>query len=296
HVLMEQAVGHGLHAAPWADERAGAHVARAAKFYLWSQPEAGHGCPISMTYAVVPALRHAPELAKRYEPLLTSREYDFGLRAPLSKRGLIAGMSMTEKQGGSDVRANTTRTVPTGEGFHGITGHKWITCAPLSDFFLALAQAPEGLSCFLVPRVLDDGSRNTLHIQRLKDKLGNRSNASAELEYDDAVAYMVGEPGRGVRTIIEMVNSTRLDCVIGSSAGMRAAVTYALHHAEHRKAFGEKLVDQPLMRNVLADLALESEAATALMMRLAGAVDRSNSGDEAETAFRRLGVAVGKFW
>ena len=296
HVLMEQAVGHGLHAAPWADERAGAHVARAAKFYLWSQPEAGHGCPISMTYAVVPALRHAPELAKRYEPLLTSREYDFGLRAPLSKRGLIAGMSMTEKQGGSDVRANTTRAVPTGEGFHRITGHKWFTSAPMSDFFLALAQAPEGLSCFLVPRVLDDGSRNTLHIQRLKDKLGNRSNASAELEYDDAVAYMVGEPGRGVRTIIEMVNSTRLDCVIGSSAGMRAAVTYALHHAEHRKAFGEKLVDQPLMRNVLADLALESEAATALMMRLAGAVDRSNAGDEAETAFRRLGVAVGKFW
>ncbi|WP_017613279.1 acyl-CoA dehydrogenase family protein [Nocardiopsis salina] len=296
HVLMDQAVGHGLHAAPWADERPGAHVARAAKFYLWSQPEAGHGCPISMTYAAVPALRHSPELAQQYEPLLSAREYDFGLRAPESKRGLIAGMSMTEKQGGSDVRANTTRAVPTSEGFHRLTGHKWFTSAPMSDVFLTLAQAPEGLSCFLVPRVLPDGSRNTLHIQRLKDKLGNRSNASAELEYDGAVAHMVGDPGRGVRTIIEMVNCTRLDCVIGSAAGMRAALTHALHHAEHRQAFGKRLVEQPLMRNVLADLALESEAATALMTRLAGAMDRSVRGDESESAFRRLGVAVGKFW
>ncbi|MBE3002169.1 acyl-CoA dehydrogenase family protein [Nocardiopsis sp. HNM0947] len=296
HVLMDQAVGHGLHAAPWADERPGAHVARAAKFYLWSQPEAGHGCPISMTYAAVPALRHSPELAQQYEPLLSAREYDFGLRAPETKRGLIAGMSMTEKQGGSDVRANTTRAVPTSEGFHRLTGHKWFTSAPMSDVFLTLAQAPEGLSCFLVPRVLPDGSRNTLHIQRLKDKLGNRSNASAELEYDGAVAHMVGEPGRGVRTIIEMVNCTRLDCVIGSAAGMRASLTHALHHAEHRQTFGKRLVEQPLMRNVLADLALESEAATALMMRLAGAMDRSVRGDESEAAFRRLGVAVGKFW
>ncbi|MCY9784444.1 acyl-CoA dehydrogenase family protein [Nocardiopsis sp. EMB25] len=296
HVLMEQAVEHGLHAAPWADERAGAHVARAAKFFLWSQPESGHGCPVSMTYAVVPALRHAPELAERYEPLLTSRTYDFGLRPPLSKRGLIAGMSMTEKQGGSDVRANTTRAVPTAEGHHLLTGHKWFTSAPMSDFFLTLAQAPEGLSCFLVPRVLPDGTRNALYVQRLKDKLGNRSNASAELEYDGAVAHLVGEPGRGVRTIIDMVNSTRLDCVIGSAAGMRAAVVHALHHAEHRSAFGARLIEQPLMRNVLADLALESEAATTLMTRLAGAVDRSVRGDEAETAFRRLGVAVGKFW
>ena len=296
HVLMDQAVEFGLHAAPWADDRTGAHVARAAKFYLWSQPEAGHGCPISMTYAVVPALRHAPELAQRYEPLLTSRTYDFGLRTPHTKRGLIAGMSMTEKQGGSDVRANTTRAVPTAEGHHLLTGHKWFTSAPMSDFFLTLAQAPEGLSCFLVPRVLEDGTRNRLHIQRLKDKLGNRSNASAELEYDGAVAHLVGEAGRGVPTIIEMVNSTRLDCVIGSAAGMRAALTHALHHAEHRSAFGKRLVEQPLMHNVLADLALESEAATALMTRLAGAVDRSVRGDEAETAFRRLAVAVSKFW
>ncbi|MFE3461639.1 acyl-CoA dehydrogenase family protein [Nocardiopsis aegyptia] len=296
HVLMDQAVEHGLHAAPWADERPGAHVARAAKFFLWSQAESGHGCPLSMTYAVVPALRHAPALAERYEPLLTSRSYDFGLRAPLGKSGLLAGMSMTEKQGGSDVRANTTRAVPTSEGHYVLTGHKWFTSAPMSDFFLTLAQAPEGLSCFLVPRVLPDGSRNALLVQRLKDKLGNHSNASAELEYDGAVAHLVGEPGRGVPTIIEMVNCTRLDCVIGSASGMRAALTHALHHAEHRAAFGRTLVDQPLMRNVLADLALESEAATTLMTRLAGAVDRSVRGDEAETAFRRLGVAVGKFW
>ncbi|WP_017588625.1 acyl-CoA dehydrogenase family protein [Nocardiopsis ganjiahuensis] len=296
HVLMDQAVEHGLHAAPWADGREGAHVARAAKFFLWGQAESGHGCPISMTYAAVPALRHSPGLAEQYEPLLTARTYDFGLRAPLTKRGLIAGMSMTEKQGGSDVRANTTRAVPTAEGHYLLTGHKWFTSAPMSDLFLTLAQAPEGLTCFLVPRVLPDGSRNRLFVQRLKDKLGNRSNASAELEYDGAVAHLVGEPGRGVPTIIEMVNSTRLDCVIGSASGMRAAVVHALNHAGSRSAFGKPLVEQPLMRNVLADLALESEAATALMTRLAGAVDRSVRGDEGETAFRRLGVAVGKFW
>ena len=296
HVLMDQAVEHGMHGAPWADDRAGTHVARAAKFFLWSQAESGHGCPISMTYAAVPALRHSPELAAHYEPLLTARSYDFGSRPPLSKSGLIAGMSMTEKQGGSDVRANTTSAVPTAEGHYLLTGHKWFTSAPMSDVFLTLAQAPEGLTCFLVPRVLADGTRNKLFIQRLKDKLGNRSNASAELEYEGAVAHLVGEPGRGVPTIIEMVNSTRLDCVIGSAAGMRAALVHALHHARTRSAFGKRLVEQPLMRNVLADLALESEAATALMTRLAGAVDRSVRGDEGETAFRRLGVAVGKFW
>lgn len=296
HVLMDQAVEHGMHAAPWADERAGAHVARAAKFFLWSQAESGHGCPISMTYAAVPALRHSPELAAQYEPLLTARSYDFGSRPPLGKSGLLAGMSMTEKQGGSDVRANTTRAVPTSEGHYLLTGHKWFTSAPMSDVFLTLAQAPEGLTCFLVPRVLPDGTRNKLFVQRLKDKLGNRSNASAELEYEGAVAHLVGEPGRGVPTIIEMVNGTRLDCVIGSASGMRAALVQALHHSESRSAFGERLVDQPLMRNVLADLALESEAATALMMRLAGAADRSVRGDEGEIAFRRLGVAVGKFW
>ncbi|MBR8741490.1 acyl-CoA dehydrogenase family protein [Nocardiopsis sp. MG754419] len=296
HVLMDQAVEHGMHAAPWADGRAGAHVARAAKFFLWSQAESGHGCPISMTYAAVPALRHSPELAARYEPLLTARSYDFGLRPPLGKSGLIAGMSMTEKQGGSDVRANTTRAVPTAEGHYLLTGHKWFTSAPMSDVFLTLAQAPEGLTCFLVPRVLPDGTRNKVHLQRLKDKLGNRSNASAELEYDGAVAHPVGEPGRGVPTIIEMVNGTRLDCVIGSASGMRAALVQAVHHAETRGVFGAPLVEQPLMRNVLADLALESEAATTLMTRLAGAQDRAVRGDEGEAAFRRLGVAVGKFW
>ncbi|MBB6171310.1 putative acyl-CoA dehydrogenase [Nocardiopsis mwathae] len=296
HVLMDTAVSHGLHAAPWADDRAGAHVARAAKFYTWSQVEGGHGCPISMTYAAVPALRHSPELADRYEPLLAARTYDFGLRPPLGKQGLLAGMSMTEKQGGSDVRANTTRAVPSADGSYRLTGHKWFTSAPMGDLFLTLAQAPEGLTCFLVPRVLEDGTRNPLHIQRLKDKLGNRSNASAELEYDGALAWPVGELGRGVRTIIEMVNGTRLDCVIGSAAGMRAGLLQALHHAGERQAFGRLLIEQPLMRNVLADLAVESEAATTLMMRLAGAADRAIRGDEAEAAFRRLAVAVGKFY
>ncbi|WP_026120788.1 acyl-CoA dehydrogenase family protein [Nocardiopsis potens] len=296
HVLMDTAVGHGLHAAPWADERPGAHVARAAKFFVWSQVEGGHGCPVSMTYAAVPALRHSPELSARFEPLLTARSYDFGLRAPGTKQGLLAGMSMTEKQGGSDVRANTTRAVPAADGTYRLTGHKWFTSAPMGDLFLTLAQASEGLTCFLVPRVLDDGSRNRLRLQRLKDKLGNRSNASSEIEYEEAFAWRVGEPGKGVRTIIEMVNGTRLDCVIGSAAGMRAGLLQAVHHASERRAFGKALIDQPLMRNVLADLALESEAATTLMTRLAGAADRSVRGDAGEAAFRRLAVAVGKFW
>ncbi|MFC7327313.1 acyl-CoA dehydrogenase family protein [Marinactinospora rubrisoli] len=296
HVLLDTAVGHGLHAAPWAEQRAGAHVARAAGFYVWSQVEAGHGCPVSMTYAAVPALRHAPGLAARFEPLLTARTYDVGLRPPQTKRGLLAGMSMTEKQGGSDVRANTTRAVPGPDGGFRLTGHKWFTSAPMSDLFLTLAQGPEGLSCFLVPRVLPDGSRNALFLQRLKNKLGNRSNASAEIEYEGAFAWPVGEPGRGVRTIVEMVNLTRLDCVLGSAAGMRAALVQAVHHATERRAFGALLVDQPLMRNVLADLALESEAATALALRLAGAVDRAVRGDAEERAFRRIAVAVGKFW
>ncbi|TDQ49628.1 acyl-CoA dehydrogenase family protein [Actinorugispora endophytica] len=296
HVLTDTAVTHGLHAAPWADGRAGAHVARAAKFFVWSQVEAGHGCPISMTYAAVPALRHSPALAERFEPLLTAREYDFGPRAPHTKRGLLAGMSMTEKQGGSDVRANTTRATEAPDGSYRLRGHKWFTSAPTGDLFLTLAQAPEGLTCFLVPRVLEDGTRNALAVQRLKDKLGNRSNASAELEYDGAHAWLVGEPGRGVRTIAEMVNGTRLDCVIGSAAGMRAALSEAAHHAGERYAFGKALVEQPLMRNVLADLALESEAATTLMLRLAGAADRAARGDRDEAAFRRLAVAVGKFW
>lgn len=296
HELMTVAVENGLHAAPWSSDRPGAHVARAAKFYLWTQVEAGHGCPISMTYAAVAALRQDPALTAEWEPLLTSRDYDFGLRPPLDKRGVLAGMAMTEKQGGSDVRAGTTRAERLGDGSYALTGHKWFNSAPMCDVFLVLAQAPGGLSCFLLPRVLPDGTRNAVHLMRLKDKLGNRSNASAEVEYHGATAWLVGEEGRGVRTIMEMVNMTRLDCVIGSAAGMRYGVTRAVHHATHRAAFGRRLIDQPLMRNVLADLALESEAATTLMTRLAGAADRAVAGDPAESALRRTALAAGKYW
>ena len=302
HELMGVAIGAGMHAAPWRDTRPGAHVARAAKFYLWGRADAGHCCPVSMTYAIVPALRNAPGLAARFEPLLASAAYDPGLRPPEGKRGLVAGMSMTEKQGGSDVRANTTRAVPVqgdGEARDGsylLTGHKWFTSAPMSDVFLVLAQAPGGLSCFLLPRVLPDGTRNGMRLQRLKDKLGNRSNASAEVEYDDAVAWLVGEEGRGVAAIIEMVNMTRLDCVIGAATGMRAGAVQAAHHAAHRSVFGARLADQPLMANVLTDLAVESEAATLVTFRLAGATDRAVAGDRQEAAFRRLALAATKYW
>lgn len=295
HDLMRTAVEHGLHAAPWADERPGAHVARAAKFLVWNV-DAGHGCPISMTYAVVPALRAAPDLAAVYEPLLTSTTYEPGLRPPTTKAGLIAGMSMTEKQGGSDVRANTTQAVEQPDGSWRITGHKWFTSAPMSDVFLALAQTGSGLSCFLVPRVLPDGTRNPMNLMRLKDKLGNKSNASSEIEYDGATGWLVGEEGRGVRTIVEMVNMTRLDCTLGTASGMRLATVQAVHHARHRAAFGKHLVDQPLMKNVLADLVVESEAATTVAMRLAGATDRAVRGDLEEASFRRLGLAVSKYW
>ena len=299
HELMNVAIGSGLHAAPWRTGRPGAHVARAAKLYLWGRTDAGHTCPVSMTYAIVPALRHAPELAQRFEPLLASTAYDPVLGPPEGKRGLIAGMSMTEKQGGSDVRANTTRAVPVpgdGPGSYRLTGHKWFTSAPMSDVFLVLAQAPGGLSCFLLPRVLPDGTRNGMHLQRLKDKLGNRSNASAEVEYDGAAAWLVGAEGRGVRTIIEMVNMTRLDCVLAAATGMRAGAVQAAHHAAHRSAFGARLADQPLMASVLADLAVESEAATMVTFRLAGATDRAVAGDAQEAAFRRLALAATKYW
>jgi putative acyl-CoA dehydrogenase len=258
--------------------------------------DAGHGCPISMTYAVVPALRANAELAAQFEPLLTNREYDFGLRDPATKRGLIAGMSMTEKQGGSDVRANTTTATPQRDGTYTLLGHKWFTSAPMSDLFLTLAQTPAGLSCFLVPRVLPGGERNSLRFMRLKDKLGNRSNASSEVEYDRAVGWLVGEEGRGVRTIAEMVNMTRLDCVIASTAGMRTGLIAASHHARHRSAFGKTLIEQPLMRNVLADLAVETEASTVALMRLAGANDRAIHGDEGEAALRRIALAVTKYY
>lgn len=290
HELMRNAVGFGAHATAWADERPAAHVRRTAAAYMGAQLEAGHGCPISMTYAIVPALRHSPELAQVYESKLVSRTYDFGLRAPGSKAGLIAGMAMTEKQGGSDVRANTTRAVRSGDGTYLLTGHKWFCSAPMSDLFLVLAQAPDGLTCFLLPRVLPDGTRNTFRLQRLKDKLGNRSNASSEVEFENTVAWRVGEEGRGVPTIIEMVQMTRLDCVIGSAGLIRAAYVQAAHHAKHRSAFGARLWEQPAMRAVLADLKVESWAALAVALRLAGAVDDN------DVAFGRLATAVAKFW
>ncbi|WP_329407011.1 acyl-CoA dehydrogenase family protein [Streptomyces sp. NBC_00704] len=300
HELMRVAVAEGLAGAPWADDRPGAHVARTAGGLAWGHTEAGHGCPTSMTYAAVPALRRQPELAAVYEPLLTSREYDPGLRVPTDKRGLLAGMGMTEKQGGSDVRTNTTAAAPTAEpGVYTLRGHKWFTSAPMCDVFLVLAQAPGGLSCFLVPRVLPDGVRNTFRVQRLKDKLGNRSNASSEPEFDGTVAWLVGPEGQGVKTIIEMVNCTRLDCVMMSAALMRKTLVEAGHHVRHRSAFGARLLDQPLMRNVLADLALESEAATTLTLRLAGAADRAVRGDDGqgdERSFRRIATAIGKYW
>jgi putative acyl-CoA dehydrogenase len=297
HELMRVAVGHGLHAAPWAADRPGAHVARAAAFVVWSQVEAGHGCPISMTYSIVPALRNQPDLSAEWESRLVARTYDpRDVPAP-EKAGAIAGMGMTEKQGGSDVRANTTRAEPAGDGDWRLTGHKWFCSAPMSDVFLMLAQAPGGLSCFFVPRWLPDSTRNAgLRLVRLKDKLGNRSNASGEIELDGALAWLVGEEGRGVRTIIDMVAHTRLDCVLGATATVRQAAAQAFHHAAHRRAFGNALVDQPLMRVVLADLAVESEAATVTALRLARAFDDAARGDATADALRRLATAVGKYW
>ena len=294
HRLMEVAIGHGLHALPWREPRPGAHAARAAAFYVWSQVEGGHGCPVSMTYAAVPALRKQADLAATWEPLMTTLDYDPGLRPPSTKRGALFGMAMTERQGGSDVRTNTTRAEPTVDGAFLLTGQKWFCSAPMCDAFLVLAQTARGLTCFLMPRVLPDGTLNRFHIQRLKDKLGNRSNASAEIDLVDAWAEIVGEEGRGVRTIIEMVNHTRLDCVIGSASLMRQAVAQATHHTAHRSAFGKLLIEQALMVNVLADIAVESEATTILMMRLAGAFDRAS--DSTEAHFRRIAVAVAKYW
>ncbi|MGI8666105.1 MAG: acyl-CoA dehydrogenase family protein [Jatrophihabitans sp.] len=294
HELMSVAVANGLHATPWASGAGPhAHLARAAGFYLWSQLEQGHLCPTSISYAVLPALRHAPELAARFEPGLVSEIYDFGLRAPGGKAGLLAGMAMTEKQGGSDVRANTTSARRNDDGSYLLTGHKWFCSAPMCDLFLVLAQtggSDGGLSCLLVPRVLEDGSRNPFAIQRLKDKLGNRSNASSEVEFDGTLGWLVGDEGRGVPTIIEMVTMTRLDCVIGSAAVQRAALTQVMHHIDGRAAFGRRLSEQPLMQEVVADLAIEVEAATALFLRLAGALD------EGHAPLLRLAVAASKFW
>jgi putative acyl-CoA dehydrogenase len=293
HSLMAAGKRFDLHALPWNEPREGAHVARAAIYMSGMQAEAGFCCPITMTFAAVPALRVSDSLAAEWVPRLVSRAYDGSLRPAPSKEGATCGMAMTEKQGGSDVRANTTVAVALdAEGEYELTGHKWFCSAPMCDVFLTLAQTDEGLTCFVLPRFLPDGSKNEgFQLQRLKDKLGNRSNASSEVEYRGAWAQILGEPGRGVATIIEMVNHTRLDCVIGTAAGMRAGVAAATWHAAHRSAFGKLLAEQPLMRNVLADLAIEAEAATALAMRLARAYD-----DPEQAEFRRLATAVAKYF
>jgi putative acyl-CoA dehydrogenase len=300
HELMGVAVAHELHCSPWKDPRPGAHVARGAAFMCMSQAEAGIGCPISMTYSVIPALRTQPELAAEWEPRFLSSAYDPSNSPPPRKAGALAGMGMTEKQGGTDVRANTTVARPVDGGGPGteyeLTGHKWFMSAPQCDAFLVLAQADGGISCFLFPRWTPDGERNRFRLQRLKDKLGNRSNASSEIEFDSASAWLVGEEGAGVRTIIEMVNHTRLDCVLGGATGMRAGVAQAIHHATHRSVFGRELSEQPLMRNVLADLAVESEAATIAAMRLARAYDEALAGDEEAQQLKRIANAVLKYW
>lgn len=296
HELMATAIAHGLHAAPWADPRDGAHVARAAKVFVWYQGDAGHVCPVSMTYSVVPALRHQPDVAAEWEPRLSSTSYDPTDGPASTKTGAMCGMALTEKQGGSDVRANTTTAEPLdADGSTAVlTGHKWFCSAPMSDGFLMLAQAPGGLTCYWVPRWRPDGTKNPIHIQRLKDKLGDRSNASSEIELAAVWAQRVGEEGRGVRTIIEMVNHTRLDCAIGSASVMRQGVAQASWHAAHRNAFGALLADQPLMQNVLADLALESEAATAAVLRLARSYDRDDV--EHEALLQRVLTPVVKYW
>ena len=300
HELLGLAVEHELHSAPWKDPQPGAHVARGAAFMCMSQAEAGIGCPISMTYSVIPALRTQPELAAQWEPRFLSAAYDPANAPAPAKQGALAGMGMTEKQGGTDVRANTTLARPVNGGGPGaeyeLSGHKWFMSAPQCDAFLVLAQADGGISCFLFPRWTPDGERNRFRLQRLKDKLGNRSNASSEIEFDSASAWLVGEEGAGVRTIIEMVNHTRLDCVMGGATGMRAGVAQSIHHASHRSVFGRELTEQPLMRNVLADLAVESEAATISAMRLARAYDEALAGDEDAANLKRIANAVLKYW
>ena len=296
HHLMRTSIENRIHSLPWAEPRKGASVARAALLMLTAQNELGHTCPVSMTYSAVAALRADPELAAQWEPRILSPSYDPRFRPATEKSGVLVGMGMTEKQGGSDVRANTTRAERIGRGReYLVTGHKWFCSAPMCDAFLILAQAPKGLSCFFLPRWTPAGEHNGFHIQRLKRKMGNRSNASSEVEFAGAWAYLVGEEGRGVQTIIDMVQHTRLDCAIAAAALMRQAVVQAVHHASHRKAFGKLLIEQPLMRNVLADLILESDAATMLMARLARSFDARET-DESERGFRRIATAISKYW
>lgn len=298
HQLMTTAIEHGLHASPWSDPKPGAHVARAAKYYLHTQVEAAHGCPITMTFAAIPALRHQPNLLREWAPKIMARTYDPSNRPHTEKNAVTIGMAMTEKQGGSDVRRNTTRAYPIGQTGPGeayeLVGHKWFVSAPMCDAFLVLAQTDNGLSCFLVPRWRPDGSKNPLQIQQLKQKMGNAANASSETELRGALGWMVGEEGRGVRTIIEMVATTRYDCMIGSSSGMRQAAAQAIHHASNREAFGARLSEQPLMQNLLADLALESEAAMTYTMRIARAMD--NQDNEHEKLLSRIATPIGKYW
>jgi putative acyl-CoA dehydrogenase len=293
HALLELSVEHGLAGAAWSGGP-GAHVARAAGMLLASQVEFGHLCPVSMTYSAVPALRRQPELLASWGPHIVAGKYDPRFAPAAEKAGVLVGMAMTEKQGGSDVRANSTAAEPDGDGFR-LTGHKWFCSAPMSDAFLVLAQRPAGVTCFFLPRFTPDGARNAFFIQRLKDKLGNRSNASSEIELDGAWAWRIGDDGRGVPTIVEMVNHTRLDCVLGSAGLMRAAAAQALHHARHRAAFGRRLVEQPLMKNVLADLRLEAEAAMLLALRLSATYEEQERGDPHRT-LRRIATAVAKYW
>jgi len=296
HQLMRTSAEHRIHSLPWTEPRQGAHVARAALLMMTAQNELGHTCPISMTFAAVAALRADPELARQWEPRIVAASYDPRFRPAPEKSGLLVGMGMTEKQGGSDVRSNTSRAERLGDTReYLITGHKWFCSAPMSDAFLILAQAPRGLSCFWLPRWTAIGERNRFHLQRLKPKMGNRSNASAEVEFDGAWSCLVGEEGRGIQNIIDMVQCTRLDCAIAAAALMRQAVVQAVHHARHRRAFGKRLIEHPLMLNVLADLALESHAATLLMARLARAFD-SRAGDEQERGFARIATAISKYW
>ena len=306
HSLMALLIENGAHASPWLGGE-GAQVARAARYMLFGQVENGSQCPVTMTYACVPALKHAPKIAAKWLPKILSTEYDPSSLPVEQKRGAIIGMGMTEKQGGSDVRANTTRAEPVppsearamfgdeGEDVFRIVGHKWFFSAPQSDAHLILAQTEDvGLSCFFLPRYLPDGARNQIRVQRLKDKLGNRSNASSEVEFTGAYGWLIGKQGRGIPTILEMGGLTRLDCVLGSAGTMRAALTHALHHARRRAAFGRPLAEQPLMQNVLADLALESEAATAFAMRLARCFDQSD--DPAQALLARILTPAGKYW
>jgi putative acyl-CoA dehydrogenase len=297
HRLMQLGAEHGVTGFAWRHaDTPGAHVARAALMFLHYQAEQGSGCPLTMTYACVPTLRHAPKLAAEWIPRVIAPHYDGEDKPAQQKLGNTIGMGMTEKQGGSDVRSNRTRATPASEGMYELLGHKWFYSAPMCDAHLVLAQARGGLSCFLLPRRLPDGELNGVRIVRLKDKLGDWSNASSEVEFENARAWLVGEEGRGVANILQMVALTRLDCLIGSAALMRQALVQALHHARHREAFGRRLVDQPLMRNVLCDLALESEAATALAMRAARSVDGAERGDKHEAALARVLTALGKYW